>query len=97
MPQVSLPPRSGEPQSPSDAQRLLGHLGQLPENQHDDYFPRRLREALQDQTRDIAVVSDRKPTSAYLAHQGSKLQVEVYDPAGKALGLVLDGSVVPVR
>ena len=42
-----LPPRAAEAQSPSDAQRLLGHLAQLPEGQHDDYLPRRLREALQ--------------------------------------------------
>ena len=47
MSQVSLPPREAEPQSPSDAQRLLAHLSHVPESQQDDYFPRRLREALQ--------------------------------------------------
>src|SRR5487761_1413582 len=45
--QTMLPPRGGEPQSPADAQRLLSHLAQLPEGQHDDYLPRRLREAMQ--------------------------------------------------
>ncbi|HVA49137.1 MAG TPA: MotA/TolQ/ExbB proton channel family protein [Pirellulales bacterium] len=45
--QPMLPERSSEPQSPSDAQRLLAHLAKLPEAQHEDYFPRRLREALQ--------------------------------------------------
>ncbi|HWB14215.1 MAG TPA: MotA/TolQ/ExbB proton channel family protein [Pirellulales bacterium] len=47
MSQVGLPARSEEPQPPSDAERLLVHLGQLPDTQQDDYFPRRLREALQ--------------------------------------------------
>jgi biopolymer transport protein ExbB/TolQ len=47
MSHVHLPERSDEPQPPSDAQRLLAHLSQLPESQQDDYFPRRLREALQ--------------------------------------------------
>lgn len=42
-----LPAREGEAQSPTDAQRLLHHLSQLPEAQQDDYLPRRLREALQ--------------------------------------------------
>ena len=45
--QEMLPPRERDPQSPNDAQRLLAHLAKLPESQHDDYLPRRLREALQ--------------------------------------------------
>lgn len=45
----------------------------------------------------LVVVSERAPTSVYLAHPDSKLQVEVYEPdPTKALGLVLSGSVVPV-
>ena len=45
--QSLLPPRDAEVQSPSDAQRLLAQLSQLPDAQQEDYLPRRLREALQ--------------------------------------------------
>lgn len=42
-----LPPHADEPQPAGEAERLLAQLDQLPETQHDDYLPRRLREALQ--------------------------------------------------
>ncbi|HVX10393.1 MAG TPA: MotA/TolQ/ExbB proton channel family protein [Pirellulales bacterium] len=45
--QNMLPPRTGEAQAPSDAERLLAHLSQATPGQDDDYLPRRLREALQ--------------------------------------------------
>ena len=50
-------------------------------------------------TRDggLVLVSNRVPTSAYLAYPGSNVQVEVFEPAAKqALGLVVSGSVVPL-
>ncbi|HUY92633.1 MAG TPA: MotA/TolQ/ExbB proton channel family protein [Pirellulales bacterium] len=44
---VALPPPAAAPLPPSEAESMLASLDSLPENQRDDYLPRRLREALQ--------------------------------------------------
>jgi hypothetical protein len=36
------------------------------------------------------------PGDAYLAYPGSDLQIEVYDPAGRALDLIRSGAIRPV-
>jgi hypothetical protein len=46
----------------------------------------------------LALLDARRPQSVYLAWPGSDYEVEVYDPSPKrALDLVLDGAVTPVR
>lgn len=44
---VALPPTPAAPLPPSEAAALIASLDAVPESQRDDYFPRRLREALQ--------------------------------------------------
>ena len=44
----------------------------------------------------FAISQPDQPTNAYLAYEGEDYQVEVYDPRpGRALKLILDGSIVP--
>lgn len=46
----------------------------------------------------IALLDTRRPQSVYLAWPGSAYEVEVFDPSPKrALDLVLDGAIAPVR
>ncbi len=46
----------------------------------------------------LALLDTRRPQSVYLAWPGSDYEVEVFDPSPKrALDLVLDGTVAPVR
>jgi hypothetical protein len=46
----------------------------------------------------LALLDSRRPQSVYLAWPGSDYEVEVFDPSPKrALDLVLDGAVAPVR
>jgi hypothetical protein len=48
--------------------------------------------------RGLAVSDSARPTNVYLAYPDEPYQVEVFDPqAGRALELVLDGKVRPVR
>lgn len=45
----------------------------------------------------FVLVNPSSEGSAYLAHPGSELQIEVYDPApGRALGLIRSGAIEPV-
>jgi hypothetical protein len=55
--------------------------------------------AKSDQTPDggLVVTNSNKPTSVYIAYQGSDHQVEIYDPDPKtALSLATSGAVVPI-
>ena len=45
--QIALPPAAAAPLPPSEAGALITALDEVPEQQRDDYLPRRLREALQ--------------------------------------------------
>jgi hypothetical protein len=46
----------------------------------------------------LAVISEVRPSSVYLAHRGERYQVEVYHPSpARARDLVLSGAVQPVR
>ena len=48
--------------------------------------------------RGLAVISEVRPSSVYLAHRGEEYQVEVYHPSpARARDLVLSGAVQPVR
>jgi hypothetical protein len=48
--------------------------------------------------RGIALWSDARPQSVYVAYPGSKVQIEVYDPsAARARSLVFSGAVKPLR
>lgn len=48
--------------------------------------------------RGIAVWSDSRPQSVYIAYPGSKVQVEVYDPsAARARSLAVSGAVKTIR
>ena len=44
----------------------------------------------------FAISQPDQPTNAYLAYKGEDYQVEIYDPRpGRALKLIIDGSIVP--
>ena len=46
----------------------------------------------------VAFSSHKSPESVFLAHRGSNVQIEVYDPApGRARDLVTSGQVTAVR